>query len=46
MSMPQPKYSKPTVGGVVRSSYDVHERRAVVCDDTGNGLVFRSPLAR
>ncbi|MDY6999720.1 MAG: VOC family protein [Actinomycetota bacterium] len=34
-------------GGVVRGPYDdAHERRAVVYDNKGNGLVFYSPLAR
>jgi catechol 2,3-dioxygenase-like lactoylglutathione lyase family enzyme len=34
-------------GGIVKVPYeDAHERRAVVCDDKGNGLVFYSPLAR
>lgn len=47
MSMPQPKYSKSTVGRCREGFYDdAHERRAVVCDYTGNGLVFYSPLAR
>lgn len=32
-------------GGVVKSAYnDSHERRAVVYDNSGNGLVFYSPL--
>jgi len=34
-------------GGIVKSPYDdAHERRAVVYDNTGNGLVFYSPLGR
>lgn len=34
-------------GGVVRGPYDdAHERRVVVYDNKGNGLVFYSPLAR
>jgi catechol 2,3-dioxygenase-like lactoylglutathione lyase family enzyme len=34
-------------GGIVRAPYDdAHERRAVVYDNKGNGLVFYSPLAR
>jgi len=34
-------------GAVVRSPYnDAHERRAVVYDNQGNGLVFYSPLPR
>lgn len=34
-------------GGVVTAPYDdAHERRAVVYDNKGNGLVFYSPLAR
>jgi lactoylglutathione lyase len=34
-------------GGIVTGPYnDAHERRAVVCDNNGNGLVFYSPLAR
>ena len=34
-------------GGIVKGPYDdVHERRAVVYDNKGNGLVFYSPLAR
>ncbi|MDP1737146.1 MAG: VOC family protein [Caulobacter sp.] len=34
-------------GVVVRAAYDdAHERRAVVYDNTGNGLVFYSPLPR
>ena len=34
-------------GGVVKGPYDdAHERRAVVYDNKGNGLVFYSPLAR
>jgi lactoylglutathione lyase len=34
-------------GGIVRGPYDdAHERRAVVYDHKGNGLVFYSPLAR
>lgn len=34
-------------GGIVRGPYnDAHERRAVVYDHMGNGLVFYSPLAR
>lgn len=34
-------------GGIVKSPYDdAHERRAVVYDNKGNGLVFYSPLAR
>ena len=34
-------------GGIVAQPYDdAHERRAVVYDDKGNGLVFYSPLNR
>jgi lactoylglutathione lyase len=34
-------------GGIVKGPYDdAHERRAVVYDNKGNGLVFYSPLAR
>jgi predicted enzyme related to lactoylglutathione lyase len=34
-------------GAIVRGPYDdAHERRAVVYDNQGNGLVFYSPLAR
>lgn len=34
-------------GGIVKGPYDdAHERRAVVFDHEGNGLVFYSPLAR
>lgn len=34
-------------GGIVAAPYDdAHERRAVVYDNKGNGLVFYSPLAR
>ena len=34
-------------GGIVTGPYnDAHERRAVVYDNNGNGLVFYSPLAR
>lgn len=34
-------------GAVVKGPYDdAHERRAVVYDSTGNGLVFYSPLPR
>ena len=34
-------------GGIVRGPYDdAHERRAVVYDNKGNGLVFCSPLSR
>lgn len=34
-------------GGIVRGPYnDAHERRAVVFDHKGNGLVFYSPLSR
>ena len=33
-------------GGIVKGPYDdAHERRAVVYDNKGNGLVFYSPLA-
>jgi catechol 2,3-dioxygenase-like lactoylglutathione lyase family enzyme len=36
-----------TGGGIVTGPYnDAHERRAVVYDNKGNGLVFFSPLAR
>ncbi len=32
-------------GGIARGPYnDAHERRAVVYDDQGNGIVFYSPL--
>jgi len=34
-------------GGIVKGPYDdAHERRAVVYDNKGNGLVFYSPLKR
>ncbi|HLS76763.1 MAG TPA: VOC family protein [Nocardia sp.] len=34
-------------GGIVTGPYDdAHERRAVVFDNKGNGIVFYSPLAR
>ncbi len=34
-------------GAVVKAPYDdAHERRAVVYDNKGNGLVFYSPLGR
>ncbi len=34
-------------GAIVRAAYDdAHERRAVVYDSQGNGLVFYSPLQR
>lgn len=34
-------------GAIVRGPYDdAHERRAVVYDNNGNGLVFYSPLTR
>jgi catechol 2,3-dioxygenase-like lactoylglutathione lyase family enzyme len=34
-------------GGIVTGPYnDAHERRAVVYDNKGNGLVFYSPLTR
>jgi lactoylglutathione lyase len=34
-------------GGIVRAPYDdAHERRAVVYDNKGNGLVFYQPLPR
>lgn len=34
-------------GAIVKGPYDdAHERRAVVYDHKGNGLVFYSPLAR
>ncbi|WP_106848785.1 VOC family protein [Blastococcus sp. Marseille-P5729] len=34
-------------GAVVKDPYDdAHERRAVVYDNKGNGLVFYSPLSR
>jgi catechol 2,3-dioxygenase-like lactoylglutathione lyase family enzyme len=34
-------------GGIVKGPYnDAHERRAVVYDHKGNGLVFYSPLPR
>lgn len=34
-------------GGIVKAAYnDAHERRAVVYDAQGNGLVFYSPLPR
>ncbi|MGA8254001.1 MAG: VOC family protein [Mycobacterium sp.] len=38
---------KASGGGIVKGPYDdAHERRAVVYDSKGNGLVFYSPLAR
>jgi catechol 2,3-dioxygenase-like lactoylglutathione lyase family enzyme len=34
-------------GGIVKAPYDdAHERRAVVYDNKGNGLVFYKPLVR
>lgn len=34
-------------GGIVKAPYnDAHERRAVVYDDKGNGLVFYTPIKR
>lgn len=34
-------------GGIIKGPYDdAHERRAVVYDNKGNGLVFYSPLNR
>jgi len=34
-------------GGVVKAPYDdAHERRAVVYDNKGNGIVFYSPLPK
>ncbi|EME24149.1 VOC family protein [Rhodococcus triatomae] len=34
-------------GGIVTGAYDdAHERRAVVYDNKGNGIVFYSPLQR
>jgi predicted enzyme related to lactoylglutathione lyase len=34
-------------GDIVKGPYDdAHERRAVVCDNKGNGLVLYKPLAR
>ena len=34
-------------GGIIKGPYDdAHERRAVVYDNKGNGLVFYSPLSR
>lgn len=34
-------------GGIARAAYDdAHERRAVVYDSQGNGLVLYSPLSR
>jgi lactoylglutathione lyase len=34
-------------GGIVKGPYnDAHERRVVVYDNKGNGLVFYSPLAQ
>jgi lactoylglutathione lyase len=34
-------------GGIVKGPYDdAHERRAVVYDSKGNGIVFYQPLAR
>lgn len=34
-------------GGIVKGPYnDAHERRVVVYDNKGNGLVFYSPLAK
>jgi lactoylglutathione lyase len=34
-------------GGIVKGPYnDAHERRAVVYDNKGNGLVFYTPLGR
>jgi lactoylglutathione lyase len=34
-------------GGIVKGPYnDAHERRAVVSDNKGNGLVFYTPIQR
>ncbi|MGO8850623.1 MAG: VOC family protein [Mycobacterium sp.] len=34
-------------GGIIKAPYDdAHERRAVVYDNKGNGVVFYKPLAR
>ena len=41
------KAVEASCGGIVQGPYnDAHERRAVVHDNKGNGLVFYSPLAR
>ncbi|OLP03269.1 glyoxalase/bleomycin resistance/dioxygenase family protein [Mycolicibacterium porcinum] len=41
------KAIKESGGGIIKHPYDdAHERRAVVYDNKGNGLVFYSPLAR
>jgi lactoylglutathione lyase len=40
------KATEQAGGGIVKGPYDdAHERRAVVYDNKGNGLVFYSPLA-
>jgi hypothetical protein len=39
--------SRPAGGAVVKAPYDdAHERRAVVYDNQGDGLVLYKPLAR
>ena len=41
------KAAEESGGGIVKGPYDdAHERRAVVYDNKGNGLVFYKPLAR
>ena len=41
------KAVEATGGGIVTGPYnDAHERRAVVYDNKGNGLVFYAPLAQ
>ncbi|ABK74785.1 VOC family protein [Mycolicibacterium smegmatis] len=41
------KEIEATGGAIIKGPYDdAHERRAVVYDNTGNGLVFYSPLKR
>lgn len=41
------KAAEEAGGGIVKPAYnDAHERRAVVYDNQGNGIVFYSPLPR
>ena len=48
MTSTRPRGAVEAAGGeIVRAAYDdAHERRAVVYDNQGNGLVFYSPLKR
>ena len=41
------KTAEDSGGGIVKGPYDdAHERRAVVYDNKGNGIVFYTPLGR